>query len=118
MNTLHSYEAISDQLVSPTESSIFFSNKFPLSRKVEVLWVTRFVEGQWPCNYLGVPLHVGRLTIRLFDPLIIKVQKRLAGWKSKILSFGEKIILIKHVLSSMPIHILSVLILESSKECV
>ncbi|KAG6658115.1 hypothetical protein CIPAW_04G137600 [Carya illinoinensis] len=67
------------------------------------------MEGKWPCTYLGVPLHVGRMTIRLFEPLLLKLQKKLAGWKSNILSFGGKIILLKHVLSSMPIHVLSVM---------
>lgn len=33
----------------------------------------------------------------------------MAGWKSKLLSFGGKIVLIKHVLNSMPVHLLSVL---------
>ncbi|KAG2720837.1 hypothetical protein I3760_02G052600 [Carya illinoinensis] len=67
------------------------------------------MEGKWPCNNLGVPLHVGRMTIKLFEPLLLKLQKKLAGWKSNILSFGGKIILLKHVLSSMPIHVLSVM---------
>lgn len=49
---------------------------------------------------MGIPLHVGRINLRLFEPLLFRVQKKLAGWKSKLLSFGEKIILIKHVLTS------------------
>ena len=32
----------------------------------------------------------------------------MAGWKAKLLSPGGKLILIKHVLSSIPIHVLSV----------
>ncbi|KAG6707971.1 hypothetical protein I3842_06G057300 [Carya illinoinensis] len=67
------------------------------------------MEGKWQCNYLRVPLHVGWITIKLFEPLLLKLQKKLASWKSNILSFGGKIILLKHVLSSMPIHILSVM---------
>ncbi|KAG7979916.1 hypothetical protein I3843_05G155000 [Carya illinoinensis] len=35
--------------------------------------------------------------------------KKLGGWKRKLLSFGGKIILLKHVLNSIPIHMLSVL---------
>lgn len=45
----------------------------------------------------------------MFEPMSEKIQKKLAGWKGRLLSFGGKIILIKHVLASMPIHILSVL---------
>lgn len=88
------------KLLSLTKSPISFSNKSPLRIKVEALQVTRFVEGQWPCNYLKVALDVRRLKIQLFDSLIIKVQKKLTGWKSTILYFGRNIMLIKHVLSS------------------
>lgn len=57
----------------------------------------------------GVPLYVGRMKIWMFDPLLAKVLKKLAGWKSKLLSFGGKIILLKHVLNSILIYMLSVL---------
>lgn len=106
---LHSYQSIFGQLVSNAKSSIFFSKNFPLSRNMAIIRETGFLEGKWPCIYIGVPLHVGRLTTRLFNSLILKLQKKLVGWKSNILSFGGKITLSKHVLSSMPIHILSVL---------
>lgn len=109
MVMLHSYESSSGQLVSNAKPSIFFSKNFPLSRKMAIIRETGFLEGKWPCNYLGVPLHVGRLTTCLLDPLILKVQKKLVGWKGNILSFGRKITLIKHVLISMPIHILSMM---------
>lgn len=46
--------------------------------------------------------------LHMFEPLLAEVQKKLAGWKSKLLSFGGKIVLTKHVLNSMPIHLLSV----------
>lgn len=45
----------------------------------------------------------------MFEPLMDKIQKKLAGWKGRLLSFGGEITLIKYVLCSMPIHVLSVL---------
>lgn len=45
----------------------------------------------------------------MFDPLLVIIQKKLTGWKSKLLSSGGKIILIKHGLNSMGIHMLSML---------
>ncbi|KAK1299747.1 putative ribonuclease H protein [Acorus calamus] len=41
---------------------------------------------------------------RLFLPLIDQFRKRLAGWKSKSLSQAGKLILVRHVLSSIPIY--------------
>lgn len=51
----------------------------------------------------------GRLKIAHFVPLMERVSKRLAGWKNRLLSQGGRLILLKYVLSSMPIHLLSVL---------
>lgn len=80
-----------------------------MTRRLDIKRLSGFEKGAWPCTYLGIPLHVGKVSIWIFDPLIAKVQKKLAGWKGKLLSFGGKIVLIKHVLSSMPIHIVSIL---------
>lgn len=60
-------------------------------------------------HILGLPLYVGHMRNNMFDPFLARVQKKVVGWKSKLLSFGGKIVLIKHVLNSMPIHMLSVL---------
>lgn len=109
MKMLHTYEAISGQLVSFAKSYIFFPKHFALSWKSRILRDTDFLEGKWPCKYLGVPLYVGKLNSQFLDPLLSKVQNKLVGWKSNILSFGGKITLIKNVLSNMPIHILFVM---------
>ena len=42
-----------------------------------------------------------------------KMQSKLAGWKSKMLSVGGRLILIKHVLAAIPLH--SYVVLEPSK---
>ncbi|XP_042964506.1 uncharacterized protein LOC122298703 [Carya illinoinensis] len=108
MATLHRYEKISGQLISPSKSTIFFPSHMSLARKNDLKGISGFEEGSWPCVYLGVPLYLGRLKISLFDGILARIQKKLAGWKSKMLSFGGKILLLRHVLNSMPIHILSV----------
>lgn len=65
-----------------------------MDRKNELKLISGFEEGAWPCLYLGIPLYVGHLKISLFDGFLARIQKKLAGWKSKILSFGGKIILL------------------------
>ncbi|XP_059302066.1 uncharacterized protein LOC132053996 [Lycium ferocissimum] len=43
----------------------------------------------------------------LLHELIAKVRNRLQVWKGKLLSFGGRAILLKHVLQAMPMHLLS-----------
>lgn len=73
MRVLQSYERMSCQRVNPSTSSIYFSSSFSLARKEDVMRISSFMEGNWPCIYLGVPLHVGRLRLRMFDPFLAKV---------------------------------------------
>lgn len=103
------YEAMSGQMVSPEKSSMLFSKHVTVTRKRNLLAYSGFKEGVWPYTYLGVPLFTGRLTKKMFEPLMDKIQKKLASWKGRLLSFGGKITLIKYVLCNMPIHVLSVL---------
>lgn len=60
-------------------------------------------------TYLGVPLSLGRLKTRLFDNLVKRVRKKIGNCKLKLLSPGGRLILVKHVLSSMPIHLMIVM---------
>lgn len=46
--------------------------------------------------------------IRL-DEVVGKIRERIDGWKARLLSNGARLLLIKIVLSSIPIHILSIL---------
>lgn len=50
-----------------------------------------------------------RLNFRHFEELINKIRDKVSGWKTRLLSAGGKLILLKHVLSSLPIYLLSVL---------
>lgn len=51
----------------------------------------------------------GRKQKEYFEGLMKKVTASVHSWKSKLLSFGGKYILVKHVLQSLPIYQLSVM---------
>lgn len=58
-----------------------------------------------PLVYLGVPIFLGSSRHTHFNQLLDSIRYRLGGWKMKCLSFVGWLILVKHVLSSIPLHI-------------
>ena len=50
---------------------------------------------------------VGRRKKAYFQNLITTVAATIASWKNRLLSLGGKVVLIKHVLSSLPLHLLA-----------
>lgn len=67
------------------------------------------MEGKFPFKYLRAPIVDGRLKAVHFEGLLERIRKKLAGWKNRLLSQGGRLVLLKHVLTSMPIHLLSVI---------
>lgn len=62
-----------------------------------------------PIKYLGIPIYKGNKKSFLFDDLIGVINNRLSTWEFKLLSMGGRLILIKNVLSSLPIYLLQTL---------
>jgi hypothetical protein len=60
-----------------------------------------------PITYLGVPLHWKKIQVSCWESLIDKIDKRLQGWKGKLLSLGGRVTLLNAVLSSIPLYWLS-----------
>ncbi|MBA0722073.1 hypothetical protein Golax_009555 [Gossypium laxum] len=55
-------------------------------------------------KYLGVPLLHQRVTKETFQYIVDNMRKKLAGWKSKLLSLADRITLAKGVLATIPIY--------------
>lgn len=64
-------------------------------------------EKQLPVTYLGMPLTINRPHIHLFVPLTEKIERKLEGWRGRIISRGGRLQLIISVLSSIPIYYMS-----------
>ena len=62
---------------------------------------------QLPITYLGVPLGANMKKFSSWQPIIEKIQHRLASWKASCLSRAGKLILIKAVLNNLPVYYLS-----------
>jgi hypothetical protein len=109
LEVLDTYAQWSGQVVNASKSSIFFSNRIPDSRRQELIRVSGFSMGNFPTRYLGVPIFPGRVKSWYFDDLLVKISKKIEGWKMRYLFAGARLLLIKHVLSSLSVHLLSVL---------
>jgi hypothetical protein len=61
-------------------------------------------QGEFPCQYLGLPLKTGQLTRQDEQRLIDKVAARLPWWKGKMLNKTGRLTLVNYVLSSVAIY--------------
>jgi len=53
--------------------------------------------------YLGLQVGGDSRRLAFLEPVVSCVAARLSGWKSRFLSFGGRLILVKFILSSLPV---------------
>ncbi|XP_071728393.1 uncharacterized protein [Rutidosis leptorrhynchoides] len=63
--------------------------------------------GVFPFTYLGLPIGSKMSKLEDWEPVIEKFKCRLANWKMRLMSFGGRLVLIKSVLSSLPLYYFS-----------
>ncbi|KAG8060373.1 hypothetical protein GUJ93_ZPchr0002g26796 [Zizania palustris] len=63
--------------------------------------------GDFPIQYLGLPLNKNRITNCDWRICENKVEKRLSCWKGKLLDIGSRLILLNSCISSIPLYMLS-----------
>jgi len=67
-----------------------------------------------PSTYLGLPLGASFKSIAVWDLVVERFQKRLARWKSRMLSKGGKLMLLQSTLWSLPIYYMSLFTIPAS----
>ncbi|XP_055800356.1 uncharacterized protein LOC129869757 [Solanum dulcamara] len=107
METLHTYEHASGQLINRDKSNFMVPSNAFNSTVRRIKKVTGFKQKNSPITYLGCPLYIGRQRIIYYSELIAKVVARIAGWQAKLISYGGRVTLIKHVIQALSIHLLS-----------
>jgi hypothetical protein len=65
--------------------------------------------GFLPFRYLGIPIHFRRLKNGEWKPVEDRFEKKFSSWAGKMLSYGDRLILINSVLTSLPMFMLSFL---------
>ncbi|GJU09942.1 reverse transcriptase [Tanacetum coccineum] len=61
--------------------------------------------------YLGLPSIIGRKKKCVFQAIIDKVRKKIAGWKERNLSIGGKEVMLKSVAQAMPMYVMNIFLL-------
>ena len=77
-----------------------------VARRRVIERITKYSRQHFPVHYLGFPLYFGRCKSAYFREVGQAVLGRILSWKSKFLSTARMMVLIKHVLSSIPLHLL------------
>ena len=107
MQVLERYQRCSGQLINAQKSCYLVHPALLPARRMVVERVTAFAWQSFPIRYLGFPLYFGRCKSAYFGEMCQTILGRILLWKSKLLSPGGRITLIKHVLFSMSVHLLS-----------
>lgn len=83
------------QVKNLSKSSIRFSRNTRQELKASILNRLGMVECTHKSKYLGLPFYRYSSKFQAFRDIIDKVDSKLAGWKSKVMSFASRSTLIK-----------------------
>lgn len=100
--TLEIYGKVSGQKINWAKSEIFFFNT-PYNKRIAIGRVLNIKQGCLPSRYLGIPLFQGRNTSEVWKGLAEKCLRKMEGWKGKWLSSARRILMLKSVVSTVPI---------------
>ncbi|XP_060211662.1 uncharacterized protein LOC132639211 [Lycium barbarum] len=106
---LKTYEGLSGQLINNSKSCFAVADNTSPGCIVRIQNITGMRHQKFPIKYLGCPIITGRKKISHFSDIVTKVMiNRIKGWHTNLLSTGGRSILIRHVLLTLLIHLLSV----------
>ncbi|XP_058092651.1 uncharacterized protein LOC131239111 [Magnolia sinica] len=112
LSLIQQYERALGQKLNTSKTSFIVPTKTPRTRSNKLSALTSYKQAFLPSTYLSVPLAKGRIPAALCHQVLHKIIGKIDGWKAKLLNSAAKLVLIKHVLSSIPIHMISAISLS------
>ena len=97
MRALELFSKISGLCLNPAKCVTFFGN-VPNAVQDFTMAVSKFNRGTLPVSYLGLPLVVGKLSLRDCQPLISKITSRFESWSCKFMNHAGRAQLINSVI--------------------
>jgi hypothetical protein len=98
---LRFFEELSGLKINFHKSEIFY---FGRAKEEEEQYKQLFgcESGSLPFRYLGIPIHYRILKNSEWNPIESRFEGKLGCWDGKILSYGDCLVLINFVLTSLP----------------
>lgn len=111
-STLRCFEVLSGLKINNAKTRLVGVGDVPEIQ----LWASRIGFGvdMLPISYLGLPLGARYKSKHVWDPVIVRFEKRLSVWMKIHLSKGGRLVLIKSVLSGLPTYYFSLLLAPKS----
>uniref|UniRef100_A0A803PUX2 Reverse transcriptase domain-containing protein n=1 Tax=Cannabis sativa TaxID=3483 RepID=A0A803PUX2_CANSA len=107
MGCLNLYEKWSGQVCSRAKSSVLFSNNLASDKRKDILQKLTIKQSDGEERHLGNPFVFKRRKRESFLKLRESMLQKLEGWRMRLLSYAERLTLIKSVASAMPIYAMS-----------
>jgi hypothetical protein len=100
------FEQLSGLKINFHKSEIFCFGK---AKDIEQQYMQIFgcEAGALPFKYLGIPIHHRTLRNAEWNPVESRFASKLGCWRSKMLSYGDRLVLINSVLTSLSMFMLS-----------
>ncbi|XP_071938995.1 uncharacterized protein [Coffea arabica] len=110
---LKEYEEATGQLINLEKSSVFFSKNTMPDVREEVCQALGSIKQVEQGKYLGLPMIITKSKSQVFGFIRNSIDKKLQGWKNKLLSQAGKEIMLKAVAMAMPTYTMSCFRLNS-----
>jgi hypothetical protein len=103
---LLAFEQVPGLKINYHKSEIFcFGQASDVKDQYQLLFGCR--NGDYPFKYLGIPMHYRKLNNSDWKTVEAKFEKKLSGWKGKLMSIGGRLVLINSVLTSLVMFMIS-----------
>ncbi|XP_026459210.1 uncharacterized protein LOC113359853 [Papaver somniferum] len=107
IDLLGKYQAALGQTVCRQKSKIYYGGG-SLSMRTYLVDILGMSVATFPDRYLGVQIMPGTVRYHHICNVIERIKAQLAGWKGRLLSFHDCIVLVKSVIVSYSIHNMAV----------
>lgn len=101
------YRSVFGQKVNLVKLAIFFSPKDKGQLKQSIRKNLGIAKHTRPMHYLEIPISTHHLQRSDYVGFVASIHARIEGWQAKTLSMMARVILVKSVLSVIPIYLLS-----------